>query len=70
VSGWDRFVRGFDPPTTPAREDEPDIFEELDALHDERVERGDSRYFPSGRDGLRRLVETPRARKLTGRDRR
>jgi hypothetical protein len=46
------------------REDEDPIFEQLDALHDERVERGDPFWSPRGPDpqALERLVEDRRAR--------
>jgi hypothetical protein len=37
------------------------IFEELDELHDQRVERHDSRWFPADGD-LARLVRERRAR--------
>jgi hypothetical protein len=43
---------------------EDPIFEQLDALQDERRERGDSKWFPSGPDprGLERLVEERKKR--------
>jgi hypothetical protein len=49
------------------REEEPDatdIFVQLDALHDERVERRDSHWCPPGRDpeNLERLVRERWAR--------
>jgi hypothetical protein len=65
---WDGFLEGFDRPEPESRaerqrREEDPIFRELDALHDERVERGDSRWFPADGD-LAKLIETRRARKL------
>jgi hypothetical protein len=66
---WDEFLAGFDradedvsdPFTVP---DADPIFEQLIVLHDERAERADPTYFPSGPDprGLERLLEQRRAR--------
>jgi hypothetical protein len=62
---WDGFLAGFDepPPEEQRAAEEDPIFAQLDALHDERIERGDRRWFPSGRDpeGLERLVRERRA---------
>jgi hypothetical protein len=63
----DRFMRGFDQPG-PARDislARDPIWEQLDALRDERAERGDPHWSPPGRDpeALERLVEERRARR-------
>lgn len=63
---WDRFLDGFDrsePEAEERREQDP-IWAQIDALYDERVERGDPRWFPSGPDpqGLEQLVEERRRR--------
>jgi hypothetical protein len=59
TGAWDRFLGGFGEGEPDAkRPDETSIFEQLDALHDERVERHDPHWFPPGPDpqGLERLV--------------
>jgi hypothetical protein len=65
---WDKFIRGFDPPSEPELEEEPDatdIFVQIDALGAERRERRDPRWFPRGPDpeGLERLVRERWARR-------
>lgn len=61
----DPLDRWLDPDEEEADEHELDegeaFFIGLDALHDERAERGDARWQPSGGD-LERLVEDRRAR--------
>jgi hypothetical protein len=42
-------------------DDDVDIFQELDELHDQRVERRDAKWFPADGD-LARLVRERRAR--------
>jgi hypothetical protein len=64
---WDSFLAGFDEPAPEEQRvaDEDPIFEQIDALRDERRERGDPRWFPPGPDpeGLERLVRERRARR-------
>jgi hypothetical protein len=64
---WDEFLAGFDEPAPQQRQqpDEDPVFAQLDALHDERIERGERRWFPRGPDpeGLERLVRERRARR-------
>jgi hypothetical protein len=65
---WDTFLAGFDRADAESefepRADDDSIFNQLIGLHDERAERGDRTYFPSGPDprGLERLLEQRRAR--------
>jgi hypothetical protein len=63
---WDEFLAGFDEPAPEQRRtpDEDPIYEQIDALRDERNERGDPNWFPPGPDpaGLARLVARRRAR--------
>jgi hypothetical protein len=70
VRGWLRTSATRNPAERPVGEDP--IFEQLDALHDERVERNDPKWFPPGPDpqGLERLVEERRARKERRKERR
>jgi hypothetical protein len=68
MTDWDEFLRGFDQAPEQELEREPDasdILVQLDALHDERVERGDARWFPRGPDpqGLEQLVRERWARR-------
>jgi hypothetical protein len=65
---WDDFLRGFDPSEPELEEpDATDILVQMDALREERRERGDSRWQPPaswGRDpeNLERLVRERWAR--------
>jgi hypothetical protein len=64
ADAWDRFLSGFDKPTTsPEPEDEPDIFEEIDALYWARRERHDAKWQPSKAE-LARLVADRRKRRV------
>jgi hypothetical protein len=55
VPGW------LQRPAEPVDDEPVDIFDELDELHDQRVERGDARWYPSGgSDELVRLVRERR----------
>jgi hypothetical protein len=66
TDAWDRFIDGFGEKSDASerRAGEDPIWEQLDALHDERAERHDPRWFPPGPDpqGLERLVEERRRR--------
>ena len=57
--GWDRFLAGFDAPEPeplPVGNGEVDVWGELDELRLQRIERNDSRWFPSDGNLVRRVV--------------
>lgn len=59
---WDRFLGGFDPPEPEHDVDAPlTVFDEMDELHAQRVERHDPTWFPRG--GGQELARLARRRR-------
>lgn len=63
MSDWRSFIRGFDrrdePDVKEELPEEPSVFEVMDVLHDERVRRHDSCWFPGAAE-LERLARERR----------